>query len=195
VAHVDLLHGDARLQHERLRELLAADRAEHRLDRAPAIRVEGAAEVGDADAGEAPQQPVDHAARERAPGRVAARHAPARGDVRPLERGEQLRDVLRLVLQVAVHRHDRVAARAHEAGVHRRVLAEVALEAHDVHPRVGVVQFPQPREGRVRRAVVDEDRLPVAAVERLGEPPVELRHRAFLVQHRDHNRYVHLTRP
>ena len=118
------------------------------------------------------------------PGRIAARDAPARRDVGAVERVEQLGDVLRLVLQVAVHRHDQVAARAREPGVHRGVLAEVALEADDAHARVGLVQRAQLRERVVGRAVVDEDGLPVAAVERRDEPAVQLVDRALLVQHR-----------
>src|SRR5205085_898800 len=72
--------------------------------------------------------------------RVAAADAAARGDVGALERGHQLRDVLRLVLQVAVHRHDRVAPRAGEPRVHRGVLAEVPLQAHRPHAGVGGVE-------------------------------------------------------
>ena len=60
------------------------------------------------------------------PQRVAARRAPAARHVGAgLDRGDEPRDVLRLVLQVAVHRHDDVAARPREPGVHGRVLAEV----------------------------------------------------------------------
>jgi len=54
---------------------------------------------------------------------------------------------------------------------------------------------PQPRIGLVRRAVIDEDGLPVAPVQGRGDPPVELLDGALLVQHRDNNRNVHLTRP
>ena len=129
------------------------------------------------------------------PGRVAARDAPARRDVDAVERLEQPRDVLRLVLQVAVHRHDAVAARPREAGVHRRVLAEVPLEPDDAHARISLVDRAQRRERAVGRAVVDEDRLPVAAVERRRDAAVQLLDGALLVQHRDDNRYVHRTRP
>ena len=86
-------------------------------------------------------------------------------------------------------------SRAREPRVHRRVLAEVALEADDAQPRIRGVQRSEPRIGRVGRAVVDEDRLPVAPVERRGDPAVELLDGALLVQHGDNNRYVHLTGP
>ena len=69
------------------------------------------------------------------------------------------------VLQVAVHRHDDLAAGAAEARVHRRVLAEVPLEADRPHPRVGCVQALEHGEGAVGGAVVDEDEL-----ERPAEP-------------------------
>ena len=109
-----------------------------------------------------------------------------------VERVEQLRDVLRLVLQVAVHRHDQVAARAREPCVHRGVLAEVALEA-DRRARAG-------RRSCSARSFVNVSSvepsstkigLPVAAVERRDEPAVQLVDRPLLVQHRDHDRDVH----
>ena len=116
-------------QHERLRELLPADGAEHRLDGAAAVGVEGASEVGDGDAGEAPQHAVDEAARQRAAPRVVTRRAAAARDVVPgLDGLDEPRDVLRLVLQVAVHRHDQVAAGARQPGMHGGVLTEAALE-------------------------------------------------------------------
>ena len=136
VLDVDLGHGRAAGEDERLRELLPADRAEHRLDGGAAVGVERAAEVGDLDAGEAAQHPVDQAARQRPAPRVVPRGAAAARDVvAGLDRLDEPRDVLRLVLEVAVHRHDDLAARAREAGVHRRVLAEVALEADGVDAR------------------------------------------------------------
>ena len=79
--------------------------------------------------------------------------------------------------------------------VHRRVLAEVPLEPHHPHTRVAFVDVAQGGERAVGRAVVDEDRLPVAPVEGRGHASVELVHGAFLVEHRDNNRYVHFTRP
>ena len=129
------------------------------------------------------------------PARIAARDAPAGRDVDAFERGEEPRDVLRLVLEVAVHRHDAVAARPREPRVHRRVLAEVALEADDAHARVLFVQRAERRERAVGRAVVDEDRLPLAPVERGRDAPVQLLDGALLVEHGDDNRYVHRTRP
>ena len=44
------------------------------------------------------------------------------------------------VLEVAVHRDHDLAAGARDAGVHRRVLAVVAIERHHPQARVGVVQ-------------------------------------------------------
>ena len=82
----------------------------------------------------------------------------------------------RRVLEVAVHRHPDLAARAHEACVHRRMLAEVALEANRPHALVGVVEPFELGKRAVDRPIVDEDQLERARglVERCGRPRVEL---------------------
>jgi hypothetical protein len=104
---------------------------------------------------------------------------------RPEATADELRDVLRRVLEVSVHRHDRLPVGADEAGVHRGMLAVVALQPHRVHARVGVVEAAELGECPVGRAVVDEDRLPVPAVERRVDPPVQLADGTCLVQHGD----------
>ena len=79
--------------------------------------------------------------------------------------------------------------------MHRRVLAEVALEADDADARVSIVDRAETCVGGVGGAVVDEDGLPLAAVERRGDSPVELLDGTLLVQHRDDNRNVHPRDP
>jgi hypothetical protein len=113
---------------------------------------------------------------------AAARHVRA-----SLDRPHELRDVLRLVLEVAVHRDEDLATCAREAGLHRRVLAEVALEADDADARVGCVQLLEPRKRPVARAVVHEENLEGAAVllERSDRAPVELVDRRLLLEDRD----------
>ena len=72
--------------------------------------------------------------------------------------------------------------------MHRRVLAEVALEADGAHARVGRVQALDDRPGGVARAVVDEHELVVGVAERGRRAPVELLERRRLVQERDDDR-------
>ena len=90
---------------------------------------------------------------------------------------DELRDVLGRVLEVAVHRHDDVAARADEAGVHRRMLAEVAPEADgaDARRRAACRRSSSAKRA-VGRAVVDEDQLegPAELLERRDRAPVQL---------------------
>ena len=191
VTDVDLGHARAAGEHERLRELLLADRRQHRLDRLAAICVERAAEVGDGDAGEAAQHAVDQLRRERPAPRVAPGDAPtARHVGAGVDRRDEQRDVLRPVLEVAVHRHDDLTARPDEARVHRRVLPEVPPEADGANAGIGGVQTLELREGAVRRSVVDEDQLPRPAelLERLRGAAVELVERAGLVVEGDDDR-------
>ena len=107
-----------------------------------------------------------------------------------LDGGEQAGDVLGRVLEVAVHRHDDLAARPREPRVHGRVLAEVPLEPDGAHAGVAGVQALELGERPVRRPVVDEDQLvrPAERVERRDRAAVELVQRADLVEERDDDR-------
>jgi hypothetical protein len=161
VLQVDLRHRRAGRADQRLGELLAADPVHHRLDRIAPVGIEGAAEVGDGGAGQSRQQPVDEAGRHPSQEEaVLPHHPPAAGHVGAgVDRGHQLGDVAGLVLEVAVHRHHDPPACACDAGVHGRVLPEVALERDHPHPRVALVQLLQQRHRAVGRPIVDEDHL------------------------------------
>ena len=139
--------------------------AEDGSERIARVGVVGTAEVGDVGRREAAQHPVDELRGKRAPPGVFAPPAPAGCDVRAVRDGaDQLREVGGLVLQISVHRDDDVAAGANEARVHRRMLAEVALEANRLDPRVARVQSLDRRPGAVARAVVHDDHLERARV-------------------------------
>ncbi len=157
---VDL--GDARTgrEDERLRELLLADGAEHGHERVAAVGVEGAAEVGDVGPGEASQHPVDEPRGQRPPPRVVTAQATAARDVGArLDGRDQPGEVGRRVLEIGVHRDDDVTACPNEPGVHRRVLAEVPLEAYCADAGVGAVQRSTIAHVRSVRSVVDDDQL------------------------------------
>src|SRR5215203_5573213 len=193
VRDVHLDHRGAAGEDQRLRELLLPDGAEHRLDGRAPIRVEGAAEVGDLDLREAAQHPVDHPARQRPAPRVVAGGAAPGGDVvARLDRLDEPRNVLGLVLEVAVHRHQDLALCAGEARVHRRVLAEVALEADPVDARVGGMKSLDRGPRAVGRAVVDDEDLPRPsdAVQHRGRACDQLVDGGRLVVERDHERQL-----
>src|SRR5512132_982527 len=159
---VDLGHAGTGGEDERLRELLLADRAEGRLERRAPVGVEGATEVRDRYSGEATQHPVDEERRHRAAPGVATGVPPAARDVASvLHARDELRNVLRGVLEVSVHRDEDVALSPHKTRVHRRVLAEVALEpdAADVLSVGGVRPFDR-GPSAVGGSVVHEDDLP-----------------------------------
>ena len=182
---VHLDHARSAGENQSLRELLLADRSEHRLDGVATVRVECAPEVRDVHACKAAEHPVDHARRQGTADRVLARAAAAACDVvAGLDRLDEPRDVFGLVLQIAVHRHHHIAASARQARVHCRVLAEVALEPHRTHARIAAVQALHRSKRAVRRAVVHEDQLerPRAGVESRDRPPIKLLHRRGLVE-------------
>ena len=76
--------------------------------------------------------------------------------------------------------------------MHRRVLAEVPLEANGPHAAVSLVDPLEPGEGAVAGAVVDEDDLvgPSERVEGRDRPPVELVDAPLLVEDGDDDRQV-----
>ena len=123
-----------------------------------------------------PGDRVEHARQRAARERVVAVRLPARDEVVPLvELGEETGDLRRVVLEVAVDRHDDLALDLAEARVQRGGLADVASQPH--HPDVGDarVETHQRRRRAVARAVVDEHDLPrlAAAGERTRELVVE----------------------
>ena len=118
-------------------------------------------------AGDLAGDAVEDLRRDAARERVAALRLPAGDEVVALvELREQPRDLGRVVLQVAVDRDDDLARGLAEAGVERGRLAEVAAQPDDADVVVRVVESRERAEGAVGRAVVDEDRLPRAAVAR-----------------------------
>jgi hypothetical protein len=185
VLDVDFDNARSTREHERLREFLLADRAEHGRDRVAAVRVECAAEIGDGDPGEAAQHAVDEPRGKRPPPRVTAGDTPSTRHVgAPVHRRHELRDVLGHVLKVTVHRDDDIAARPREARVHGRMLTEVAAEADGPHALVTSVEPLELGERAVGRPVVHKDDLvgPLYGVERRDRAAVELVERGGLVE-------------
>ena len=80
-----------------------------------------------------------------------------------LERGEQQRQVGRVVLQVGVQRDDDVAAGARQARGQRRALPGVALERQRAHARVARLLGQHELARAVGAAVVHDHHLPRAA--------------------------------
>ena len=200
VAHLDLRHlGPVHLRQHRDEAVhLAVQR--QRLGQVAPHRPERAAHVLDAHAGHLPDQPVAQPARRLANQRVvlAVLAQAEHGVVTLRQLLQQHRDVGRVVLQVAVHRHEHVALRPVDAGPQRRRLAEVAPHLDHLDARVGRRQLLQHREGAVHAAVVDEQDLVIvqrrrglAGAQRLqgGAQPIMQRPEVVaLVLDRNHHR-------
>src|SRR5262245_2023475 len=128
VADGDLHDRSAFDLYERRQEAVDAGVELDRRERRSAERLERAAGVDDVVARETVADSVRDLRRETADRIVAAGSAVADRRIVAVERGEELRDVVRVVLHVGVDRDDDVAARVLEAGVEGGRLPAVRLE-------------------------------------------------------------------
>ena len=121
---------------------------------------------------------------------ILALFAPSAGDVEALmDLVHQRGQIGRIVLQVAVHGDDDVAARLIEARRQRRGLPEVAPQPDDFQPPVGLHQVRQQLEAAIARRIVNEENLIRLghAFEHGGEPVVEPQNRPLFVVDRDND--------
>ncbi|MEI9897779.1 MAG: hypothetical protein WDN28_28960 [Chthoniobacter sp.] len=125
------------------------------------VSLEGAAEVVQFDARHERNEAVGHDARDVAlQGIVLAVLAPAEQTSKPsLSLSSSLGDVAGIVLQVAIHRNDHIAAREVEAGHHRRRLAVITAEVHHFDGRIFRGEAVEHARAGVVAAVIDEDEL------------------------------------
>ena len=129
------------------------------LDDLAAIGLEGGAEVVDVDVAEDRHEPVGRARGNAAHDEVvAAMLAPATDDVVAFfQFGEEVGDLVGVVLEIAVHGEDEVALGVVEAGGEGGGLAEVAAELDDENPTVDGGDFFKQAVGAVAGSIVDED--------------------------------------
>ena len=126
-----------------------------------AVRLQPAVHVVQPQSRHVADDPVEELRGDAPRERIATLLLPARHEVESLvELREQPRNLGRIVLLVAVDRHDRRPGRLREAGGERCGLAEVPAQPDDAHVAGTCVQPCQRRERPIRRAVVDEDGLP-----------------------------------
>jgi hypothetical protein len=161
------------------------------------VCLETAVHVVQADPRDPARHGVEELRRNAACQGIAPLGLPARHEVVPLvEPGEEPWNLGRIVLEVAVDRHDDGPLGLPEPGVERRSLAEVPSEAHCANIVVRVVEASESRERPVCGAIVDEHRLPrePLAGERGRELVIEQRNASLLVVHgnddRDHDARV-----
>ena len=156
--------------------------------------LQAAAQILEAQAGDAPDQAVGQHRRELAQCEaVLPVLAPAGHQVvRFVEQlVDQQRDVPRVVLQVAVHGDDDIATRRVDTRLHGRRLPEIAQQAKhpDVRAHRGGMRL-QRGAGAVAAAVVDDDQLPGVRIRgQRSMHRVDQRLRVVdLVVHRHHHR-------
>src|SRR3989442_860685 len=129
------------------------------LNNFPSVCLKGRAKIVEWDSRELGHGPVRDPARQAAgQPRVPSLRAPAADDVVALFYfGDKGRDLFRIVLQVAVHGDDNVAAGGVEARLQRRRLAEVPAQGDNLDARIALINFVECPRCLVLAAVVDED--------------------------------------
>ena len=164
------------------------------LDRRRAVGLERGAEIVERHAGDPGHQPVGDFRRHSArPQIVHPLLPPAADDVVPfVELGEQLRNLFRRVLQVAVHRHDHRALSRVEAGGQRGRLPVVPGERdqHDAFIANRECFHRLPRTIAAAIVHVDDFCLGAEQQEHGVEAAVELGDRRHLVEQRHDDRQM-----
>jgi len=139
------------------------------------------------DLGEPAGDPVEEPRREGLAHRVLPPPLPAGDEVEILllQGGEEAGNLVRIVLQVAVHGDDDAALGVVESRREGRRLAEVSPQPHQLDPRVALSRLAHPAGRAVARAVVHVEDLerPSQPVQHLRHPRGELLHRLRLVAH------------
>ena len=146
------------------------------------------------DAGDAGDEPIGDAARQSPLHEaVAPVSAPTGDNIKALlKAGDQPGDVGRIVLQVAVHRHNDVAPGVVDAGHQSSGLADIATEVDDMHPPVGCCDLAEQLFCVVAGAVVNEDHLDrtIKAIEHRAQIGPQGSNVVGLVVDRDQDGYV-----
>ena len=134
--------------------------------------------------GDPADQPVRDAGRQAADESILPLTPPPTHDVVPfVDLLQQPRDVCRVVLEIAVHRHDHLPAGVVETGRHRRRLAEVTSKLDELQTPIMGGKAHEPRVRLIATPVVHDDDLEgsLDAVEGVHEQPVQRLNVVFLV--------------
>ena len=161
------------------------------LDQLRAVCLERAAAVAHGDTHDLGHDAVGHLGNEYACLAVLALAAPADRDVVAfLDQGQQHGNVGGIVLQVAVHGHDDLAAGVLDAGGHGGGLPVIAAEADDANAAVLFDELLGQKAGVVLAAIIHQYDLVALhlAFEGGGNGPVQRLDVFLLVVERDHDR-------
>ena len=105
------------------------------------------------------------------------------------------RNVLRIILQVGIHRNNDLSSRMLESGGQRRGLAEVAGKEKRLNSGISGSQFLDGVGASIQTAVIDEDNLGAESqgIQHRFEPLVEGIEVLLFVKNRDDDRKVELA--
>src|SRR5688572_14341322 len=133
----------------------------HGLDQVAAVCFERGSKVMDVHATQLRHQPVGNARGDAAKHKIVdAPFSPSTDDVKALiQLLEEVGNVLRIMLKIAIHGDDVLAGSMVEAGSERGRLAEIAAQFHYDHPAVDGRDLFQEPKGIVTAAVIHEDKL------------------------------------
>ena len=163
------------------------------LDDFAAIDFEGGAEIVDVDSGELGHHPVGNTRRQAAHDEIVhALLAPAADDVAAsgFKSFQHYRDVVRVVLQVAVHGNNDFAGGVVKSGGEGGGLAVIALETDDGDARIIKGNLAENLRSRVAALIVHINELDgfKAAGHHIGEAGVEFADAFLFVVNRDDDR-------
>ena len=161
------------------------------------IGLKGRAKIMELDPGKLGHHPVRNPARQAAcQPPIPPLGSPSADDVVSLFNfGHEGGDLFRVVLQVAIHGDDDLAARGIKACLQRRGLAKVPAQGDNSYAGVALIDFVERLQCVVRTAVVDEDNLIrfVEPCHHLSQSHVKWGDVRCLVVERHHNGKFHVA--
>src|SRR6266516_6808780 len=194
VTHLDLRHAEAApLRHHRHETVELTIQLQMRiLDHLATIDFKSIIDIMQVYASHYIDQAIEDMRRKSLRERIQAWKLPASHQIIALiQPGQETGDLLRIILQIAIHRKDDLSTTATKPGNERGRLAEIAAKAYDLYNiRTLFIELSQFNERLIRTSIIDKDYfITLPKLSELGRQLLKQKtYVLLLVHHRNNDR-------